>query len=61
MFAVLYYGLEVKSALYEDQFSYLNFVINSSFRKASDARLQKAADSCLEVSHRIGGTDCCLA
>ena len=60
-FAVLFYCSQVRYALYEDQFIYLSFVINSAFRKAFDARLQTAADSCREVSHCIGGTDCCLA
>ena len=45
---VLYYGLEA-CPLRKSQFSSLNFVINSTFRKVFDTRSQDVVDVCLEM------------
>jgi len=47
-FPVLYYGLET-CPLRKSQFSSLNFVINSTFRKVFDTRSQDVVDICLEM------------
>ena len=47
-FPVLYYGLEA-CPLRKSQFSSLNFVINSTFRKVFDTRSQDVVDICLEM------------
>ena len=55
-FPVLYYGLEA-CPLRKSQFSSLNFVINSTFRKVFDTRSQDVLDidfvlKCLAVYRR---------
>ena len=47
-FPVQYYGLEA-CPLRKSQFSSLNFVINSTFRKVFDTRSQDVVDVCLEM------------
>jgi len=44
----MYYGLEARP-LRKSQFSSLNFVINSTFRKVFDTRSQDVVDVCLEM------------
>ena len=51
-FPVLYYGLEA-CPLRKSQFSSLNFVINSTFRKVFDTRSQDVVDVCLEMCNCV--------
>jgi len=48
----VYYGLEA-CPLRKSQFSSLNFVINSTFRKVFDIRSQDFLDVCLEMFNCI--------
>ena len=53
-FPVLYYGLEAcPSRRPTSQFSTLNFVINSTFRKVFDTRSQDVVDVCLEMFYCV--------
>jgi len=47
-FPVLFYGLEVCS-LRKYQYKFINYVINSTFRKIFNTRSQKTVDVCLEM------------
>ena len=48
-FPVLYYGLEACPLRISQFSSFLNFVINSTFRKVFDTRSQDVVDVCLEM------------